>query len=73
MNIFEDTMVVNYTEPSRPARVFCIRFSQILQEGQSVSDLLDASNLKVHLLEEIKLASPGDEFGQFYNEQVSNV
>ena len=70
LRIFEDTLVLNYTEPTRPARIFCIRFSQILQDGQSISDLLDASNLKVHLLEEINFASPGDEFGQFYNEQV---
>ena len=38
-----------------------------------MQELLDANNLEVNLLEELDLASPGDEFGHFYNERVRDV
>ena len=38
-----------------------------------MDQLLDASNLEVNMLEELNLASVGDEFGQFYHEMVRGV
>ena len=73
MRIFEDTIIINYNEPSQPPQIYCIRIKNILDEGQSVEELLNASNLEVNLLEGLDLASPGDEFGNFYNEQVRGV
>ena len=51
MRVFEDTLVINYTEPSLPSQIYIVRIKQILSEGQTVHQLLDASNLDVILLE----------------------
>ena len=72
MRIFEDTMIINYTEPSQPAKIFCVRFKAIEAE-QTLDQLLDASNLEVNLLEQIDFESVGDEFGQFYSEKVRST
>jgi hypothetical protein len=51
MRIFEDTVVLNFTAFNQPSKIFCIRFKSISDEGQSLEQLLDATNLEVNLLE----------------------
>lgn len=64
MRVFEDTLIVSYSEPSQPPKIFLIRIKQVLPEGQTVHELLDAANLDVHVLEGHELASDADdEFG----------
>jgi len=73
MCVFEDTLVINYSEASLPTQIYTVRLKEILTEGQTVDQLLQMSNLEVNMLEKLCLASAGDEFGQFYHEKVQGV
>ena len=73
MRVFEDTLVLNYSNIRSPPRIFCIRFKEILENSQSVEQLLDVGNLDVNVLEEVNLTSSNDEFGQFYDNTVKNI
>jgi len=45
MRVFEDTLVINYSEASQPPKIYTVRIKQVLAEDQTVHQLLDASNL----------------------------
>jgi len=73
MQVFEDTLVINYSDINTPPKIYCVHFKQILAEGQTLSQLVDAANLDVNILEELSLTSPGDEFGRFYHDHVKSI
>ena len=73
MRVFEDTLVINYSEASLPPQIYIVRMKEVLAEGQTLDQLLDVSNLEVNKLEELSIASAGDEFGQFYHDTVRGI
>ena len=36
MRVFEDTLVINYSNIRSPPQIFCIRFKEVLENGQSI-------------------------------------
>ena len=36
MRVFEDTLVINYSNIRSPPKIFCIRFKEVLENGQSI-------------------------------------
>ena len=54
MSLFEDTLILSYSEVNVPKRVYCLRFKQTV-ESMRIDDLLDESNLDLKLLESIEL------------------
>ena len=60
MEVFEDTLIVNYSEPSQPDQIYLIRFNELSSEEdaqQTLDSLLDFNNMQVHMLEKLEICN----------------